>query len=110
VHEINGTIPVEWDNLSGFDSDPRVDRITAEGYVTHFGQLNPSCIASAPDCHPIKLVQAFVGYYGSMLIPNKEIQFTPAGLPERDIYFCGVQVCTERDPGAIPSGWIGQNN
>lgn len=110
IHEINGTIPAEWDNLSGFDTDSRVGRITAEGYVTRFGELNTSCTASAPDCHPIKLVQAFMGYYGSMLIPDKGIQFKPAGLPERDIYFCGKQVCTEGDPGAGSSGWIGQNN
>jgi hypothetical protein len=110
VHEINGTIPGEWDNLSGFDTDARVGRITADGYVTRFGELNTSCTASAPDCHPIKLVQAFVGYYGSTLIPDKGIQFRPAGLPERDIYFCGRQVCTEGDPDAKSSGWIGQNN
>ena len=110
VHEINGTIPIEWDNLSGFDTDARAGRITAEGYVTRFGELNTSCTASAPDCHPIKLVQAFVGYYGSMLIPDKSIQFKPAGLPERDIYFCGKPVCTEGDFGAMSSGWIGQNN
>jgi hypothetical protein len=31
-------------------------------------------------------------------------------LPERDIYFCGDQVCAEGDPGAVPSGWIGAEN
>ena len=110
VHEINGTIPAAWDNLEGFDTDPRTGRITAEGYVTHFGDLNPSCIEPSPDCHPIKMVAAFVGYYGSFLEGTKKDAFSPEGLPERDIYFCGKQVCSEGDPGATASGWIGQNN
>ena len=110
VHEINGTIPADWDNLAGFDSDPRDGRITAEGYVTRFGDLNLKCDAAGPDCHPIKMVEAFVGYYGSFLEPTKADQFGPEALPERDIYFCGQQVCSEGDPGAMPSGWIGQNN
>ena len=110
VHEINGTIPDTWDNLEGFDTDPREGRITAEGYVTRFGDLNLSCAAAGPDCHPIKMVGAFVGYYGSFLEPTKRDQFGPGALPERDIYFCGDQVCAEGDPGATASGWIGQNN
>lgn len=110
AHEIYGIIPAEWDNLAGFDTDPEVGRITADGYVTHFGSLNPSCSAPGPDCHPLKLVRAFVGFYGSLLIENKEIQFTPAGLPERDIYFCGGVVCSETAPGAGASGWIGAEN
>ena len=63
VHEVMGEIPVEWDNLAGFDTDPRVGRITADGYVTRFGDLNLSCTAPGTDCHPIKLVQAFTGRY-----------------------------------------------
>jgi hypothetical protein len=110
VHEINGTIPATWDNLEGFDTDPRVGRITAEGYVTRFGELNMSCVEAGPDCHPIKMVGAFVGYYGSFLEPTKRDPFGPDALPERDIYFCGQQVCSEGDPGATASGWIGQNN
>ena len=110
VHEINGTIPAEWDNMEGFDSDPRNGRITAEGYVTRFGELNLSCTAAGPDCHPIKMVGAFVGYYGSFLEATKKDQFGEEALPERDIYFCGDQVCAEGGPGAVPSGWIGQNN
>jgi hypothetical protein len=110
VHEINGTIPPAWDNLEGFDTDPRKGRITAEGYVTRFGDLNLSCAAAGPDCHPIKMVSAFVGYYGSFLEPTKKDQFGPNALPERDIYFCGKQVCSEGDPGATASGWIGPNN
>jgi hypothetical protein len=110
IHEVNGTIPAAWDNMDGFDTDSRVGRITGEGFVTRFGALNPSCTAPGPDCHPIKMVQAFVGYYGSFLLPTKEGQFGPQGLPERDIYFCGGQVCAESDSGAVSSGWIGQNN
>jgi hypothetical protein len=110
VHEINGTIPAEWDNLEGFDTDPMIGRITAEGFVTRFGALNPSCAAAGPDCHPIKMVRAFVGYYGSFLEPTKSGQFGPEALPDRDIYFCDQQVCSEGDPGATSSGWIGPNN
>ena len=110
VHEINGTIPAGWDNLEGFDTDLRIGRITAEGYVTHFGDLNLSCAAAGPDCHPIKMVGAFVGYYGSFLVPTKREQFGPEALPERDIYFCSKRVCSEGDPGATASDWIGQNN
>jgi hypothetical protein len=110
VHEINGTIPAEWDNLDGFDTDARVGRITADGFVTRFGELNAACTAVGPDCHPIKLVQAFVGYYGSQLIESKTTQFDPASQPERDIFFCGNRVCAEGDAGAVPSGWIGPQN
>ena len=110
VHEINGTIPAAWDNLEGFDTDPRKGRITADGYVTRFGDLNMSCAAAGPDCHPIKMLGAFVGYYGSFLEMTKRDPFSSEALPERDIYFCGKQVCAEGDPGAAPSGWIGQNN
>jgi len=110
IHEIYGTIPAEWDNMAGLDTDPRPGRITGEGYVTAFGDLNPACTAPGPDCHPIKMVQAFVGYYGSQLIAGKIDQFSTESQPERDIYFCGTQVCSEDDPGAMSSGWIGQDN
>jgi len=111
IHEINGTIPAAWDNLAGFDTDSRVGRITAEGFVTRFGDLpQVACTAPGPDCFPIKMVNAFVGYYGSHLIDTKLNQISPEAQPERDIYFCGGQVCAEGDPGAAPSGWIGQNN
>ena len=110
IHEIYGTIPPEWDNLEGLDSDPRIGRVTGEGFVTAFGDLNTACTASGHDCHPIKMLQAFVGDYGSQLIAGKTDQFSPESQPERDIYFCGTQVCSETDPGAMPSGWIGQNN
>jgi len=112
VHEVMGEIPLEWDNVAGFDTDTRVGRITAEGYVTRFGDLNPSCTAPGTDCHPLKLVQAFTGSYLSQfsLVPGKKADFSAANLPERDIYFCDGVVCAERDPGAASSGWIGQTN
>jgi len=110
VHEVQGTIPPEWDNLSGFDTNPTAGRITAEGYVTRFGMLNLSCTGVGPECFPIKLQNAFVGFYSSFLIQVKEDQFKPVGNPERDIYFCGSVVCTETSPGAVSSGWIGAEN
>lgn len=111
VHEIQGTIPASWDNLAGFDTDPRVGRITADGFVTRFGELNRSCTAVGVDCHPIKLVQAFVGKYGSILVflPRKGTNVVEL-YPERDIYFCNGVVCLPSDPGAVPSGWIGEEN
>jgi hypothetical protein len=111
IHEVHGIIPAAWDNVAGFDTDPRTGRITAEGYVTHTGELNTGCAAPALDCHPLKLVSAFVGPYASAfgLVAGKG-SFTPENLPERDIYFCGSIVCTETTPGAVPSGWISENN
>lgn len=111
VHEIQGTIPAAWDNLAGFDTDPRVGRITAQGFVTNFGELNTSCSTIGTNCHPIKMVQAFVGKYGSLLVytPSKGTNIVPY-LPERDIYFCGGIPCPETGPGAVPSGWIGAEN
>jgi hypothetical protein len=110
IHEVNGTIPAAWDNLEGFDTDPATGRITADGFVTHSGELNSSCVAAGAGCHPIKLVNAFVGYYGSFLLAAKEDQFTPVGAPERDIYFCAGVPCSETSAGAISSGWIGAEN
>ena len=112
VHEVMGEIPVEWDNLADFDTDPRVGRITANAYVTRFGDLNLSCTAPGPECHPIKLVQAFTGRYLSQfsLISGEKASFSDGNLPERDIYFCHGAVCTEPDPGAVSSGWVGPSN
>jgi hypothetical protein len=112
VHEVMGEIPVEWDNLAGFDTDPRVSRITADGYVTRFGDLDLSCAAPGADCHPIKLVQAFTGRYLSQfsLVPGEKANFSAGNLPERDLYFCNGVVCAEGDPGAVSSGWIGPSN
>jgi hypothetical protein len=110
VHEVAGTIPAAWDNKAGFDTDPRVGRITATGYTTRFGNLDISCTAVGPDCHPIKLVNAYVGKYGSLLIPDKIAAFIPEALPERDIYFCNGSACNEFSYGARTAGWVGPNN
>jgi hypothetical protein len=107
-----GEIPVEWDNLAGFDTDSRVGRITADSYVTRFGDLNLSCTTAGTDCHPIKLVQAFTGRYLSQfsLVSDEKANFSAGNLPERDIYFCDGVWCAESDPGAVSSGWIGPSN
>jgi hypothetical protein len=110
IHEIAGNIPLSWDGLAGFDQDPRRHRITAEGYVTRSGALNLACVAPGADCYPIKMVGAFVGFYSSQLSANKVSNPTPTNTPERDIYFCNGVPCQERSPGAVPSGWIGENN
>ena len=112
VHEVMGEIPVEWDNLAEFDTDSRVGRITADGYVTRFGDLNQSCTTPGTDCHPIKLVQAFTGRYLSQfsLLSGEKANFSAGNLPERDIYFCDGVVCAEGSPGAVSSGWIGPSN
>jgi hypothetical protein len=113
VHEVAGTIPVEWDNLAGWDSNPAVGRVTAQGFVTKLGVINPTCTRAATetDCFPIKLVNAFTGSYGSVLVytDGKGTNIEPLE-PERDIYFCGGVPCTETSPGAVPSGWIGPEN
>jgi hypothetical protein len=112
VHEVMGEIPVEWDNLAKFDTDSRVGRVTAEGYVTRFGDLNLACTGPGTDCHPIKLVQAFTGRYLSQfsLVAGEKASFTAGNLPERDIYFCNGVVCTEYDSDAVSSGWVGPSN
>jgi hypothetical protein len=113
VHEVMGELPERWDNLAGFDTDTRVGRITAEGYVTAFGELvsGGECQLPGLNCHPIKLVSAFTGRYGSGFDLSPEPQaFHARNLPERDIYFCGEVQCAEGDRGAAPSGWIGNGN
>lgn len=110
AHQLEGTIPASWDNVPGFDTDSRNGRITAQGYVTRFGEINSACVEVGTDCHPIKLINAYVGNYGSFLIPLKIPAFGIPALPERDIYFCNGVVCTETSPSSIPSGWLGENN
>jgi len=110
VHEVMGDIPAAWDGLAGFDTDPRPGRITAQGFVTRFGDLNPGCTVAGGDCYPIKLVSAFVGRYSSELSVEKVSNPTPENTPERDIYFCNGIPCTETSSGAVPSGWIGSEN
>jgi hypothetical protein len=111
VHEIAGTIPVAWDDIAGWDTNPAAGRITADGYVDSSGAINPACTEPSTDCFPIKLVNAFTGTYGSVLVftEGKGTNIVPNN-PERDIYFCGGQVCAEGDPGAVPSGWLGPSN
>lgn len=110
VHEINGTIPASWDNLEGFDTDSRTGRITAEGFVDRYGRLAPECTEADGECYIIKMVEAYVGYYGSLLIPDKLPAFDNRVLPERDVYFCNGILCTATSSGAVPSGWVGQGN
>lgn len=110
LHEVEGVIPAGWDGLEGFDTDPRVGRVSGEGYTTRFGTLNLSCVEVGEDCYPIKLVSAFVGKYGSELTAIKVQLPNPSDTPERDVYFCGQSVCSETAVGAVPSGWIGEDN
>lgn len=110
VHEIGGTIPMEWDGLEGFDTDPRSGRITAEGFVTRFGDLNFACTEVGISCFPVKLVGAYVGTYGGTLSSSKISDTTPFSNPERDIYFCNGTVCNETVPDAVSSGWIEDSN
>lgn len=110
IHEIQGIIPSAWDNLAGFDSDPRIGRITASGYLDAAGQINAACTDVGDNCFPVHMVSAFVGKYSSEVSVNKVSNPTSVDTPERDIYFCGAVQCSETAPGAVPSGWIGQNN
>lgn len=114
VHEIAGLIPPAWDNLEGWDTNPTVGRITAEGLVDSVGNVNPDCFEPSTElnCFSIKLVNAFTGDYGSVLVftPGKGTNIVEH-LPERDLYFCaGGAVCNETDAGAVSSGWVGQEN
>lgn len=110
VNEIAGNIPAAWDNLSGFDSDSRIGRITATGFVTKYGDLNTSCTQADPslNCYPIKMVNAFVGFYSSEVNSIKASRTYP--VLDRNIYFCNGIVCNGSDAGAVPSGWIGPDN
>jgi hypothetical protein len=111
VQELAGRIPMSWDNLFGFDTDLRIGRITAQGFVTRYGTLAPSCTASGGlDCQPIKMVNAFVGFYSSELSAQKVSNPTPLDTPEQDLGFCGNLLCPEGSPGYVPSGWIGSEN
>lgn len=111
VQQLYGRIPASWDNLAGWDTDPRIGRITAQGFVTRYGTRNPTCtVAGGLDCQPIKMVSAFVGLYSSELSAEKVSNPTPLDTPEQDIYFCNRTPCKETDLGAVPSGWIGSEN
>jgi hypothetical protein len=111
IHEIAGNIPASWDNLAGFDTDPRPGRITADGFTTAFGVLDTACTEPGPDCFPIKLFEMFVGFYGDRLIDDKINQFSPEAQPERDVCFTDAGEHINCDlPGAISAGWIGPRN
>lgn len=112
IHEVKGTIPAAWDGLAGWDTEPEAGRVTAQGFVTRYGEIAPDCTGpSGLDCQPIKLWRAFVGTYSSELSAAKVSNPTPGNTFERDIYFCpNGLVCQETDPGAVPSGWLGPNN
>jgi hypothetical protein len=56
------------------------------------------------------MVNAYIGYYGSLLIPDKVPAFSRDTLPERDVYFCNGVLCSEASSGARASGWIGSEN
>lgn len=111
VHEVAGTVPTAWDNLAGWDTNPMIGRITAQGFVDVAGDINPDCTAPNTNCFPVKLVNAFTGVYGSVLVftTGKGVNVVPVN-PKRDIYFCAGLTCAEIYTGAVPSGWIGPNN
>lgn len=110
AHEVAGIIPDAWDNLAGWDSNPAVGRVTAEGYLDIAGDINPDCAAPDINCFPIKLINAFSGAYGSVLVftPGKGTNIVPY-LPERDICFSSGAVIS-CDVGGAPSGWVGADN
>lgn len=110
IHEIMGDIPAEWDNLEGFDTNPTVGRVTAEGYTNQFGVLDTNCTQAGGACHPVKLVDAFVGRYSSEISVVKVTNPTWVDTPDRDVWFCNGILCSETSVGAVPSGWVGENN
>ena len=88
-HEVQFIIPPDWDSLPGFDRDPRAGPLTGEGFTTSRGLLDLSGRMPGMASFSIKMVSAYVGHSGAELQADKMEQFTPIGLPERDIYFCG---------------------
>jgi hypothetical protein len=113
IHEISGVVPVSWDGLANWDTNPGVGLVSAEGFVTRYGTRNPGCTVAGEDCHPIVLVNVPTGSYGSLVV-NYPANKLPANivpmLPERDLYWCNGVLCEEGDAGAEPSGWIGAGN
>jgi hypothetical protein len=106
VHEVAGDIPTAWDNLAGWNTEPQLGRVTVQGFVNQHGQPTAVCAAPGVDSYPIKLVRAFTGSYGSVLV------FTGASkgthivlyLPSRNTFFCNGLPCAEGAPGTVPSG------
>lgn len=113
IHEIAGTIPAQWDNLAGWDTNDAPGYVSAAGFVTRYGALNDACTAPGEDCHPIVLENVPTGSYGSLVVNYPATKLPPnivPLLPEHDIFFCAGVVCDEKTAAAVPSGWIGQNN
>lgn len=110
IHEIAGTIPASWDNLAGWDTDPRVGRVSAVGFVDKFGTRSTTCTAVGGDCYPITLINAFVGRYSTDLCISKCNNPNLTDTRERDFYFCNDVLCAEGMPNAVPSSWIGSEN
>ena len=117
IHEIQLNVLEEWDNLAGFDTDTRVGRITASGFLDVAGNLAPDCTQpNGSTCFYIKMDQAFVGFTSSEVSINKVSNPTCVDTPERDFYFNNGQLVSEClptgmiNPDASPSGWLGANN
>jgi hypothetical protein len=113
IHEISGVVPVSWDGLANWDTNPGVGLVSAEGFVTRYGTRNPGCTAAGEDCHPIVLVNVPTGSYGSLVVnyPGNKTPFNIVPmLPERDLYFCNGVLCAEGAAAAVSSGWIGAGN
>ena len=110
IHEVAGVIPSSWDNLSGWDTDPRNGRISVDGYVDQNG--NPAAVCQAPGttCFRIKMTNFFIGKYGGALPGSKISNPTPVSNPSNNIWFCNGVQCDETSPNAVPSGWVGPNN
>jgi len=105
IHQVYGNVPSEWDSLDGV-----VDGlVTWQGYTDRWGNRVEGCSGSSLDCVPVYLRGVPVGGF-SGTFDNEFPAFSQAALPERDIYFCGVVVCYEGGPGAVPSGWVSENN
>jgi len=110
AQEITGIVPVTWDNLAGFDINPAVGRITANGFTDSAGNLSGPCLPGG-GCYPIHLVNAFVGQWGAVLVctDGKCGNVVPIE-PSRNIFFCAGLPCAETSAGAMPSSWIGNIN
>lgn len=110
VHEVRGVIPIIWDNLAEFDTNPEVGRISANGFVDSDGNINFHCEEAGDGCYPIKLIDMFVGKWGSALPGSKVSNMTVTSNPSRNIWFCGTTVCAETSIEGVPSSWIGNEN
>lgn len=107
VHEIMGTIPQSWDSLDGSNDG----HVTYNGYTDRWGRLNQNCSSPGLDCVPLYMDNVPVGRYGMQHSPGPDRQpFHQDSIPDRDVYFCGGNVCSESSPGSVPSGWVNVSN